>query len=75
MPTKEECELLTELAKLDSENQTLFFESLQGIITENEKQALQVGIAYFRLYMFSELRNAMKAAIAQELYTGFNNKL
>ena len=73
MPTKEECKLLTELAKLDNEKQALFFQSLQGIITENEKQALQVGIAYFRLLMFPELHNAMKTALSQELYTSFNS--
>lgn len=73
MPTKEESKLFMELAKLDNEKQALFFESLQWIITENEKQALQVGIAYFRLLMFPELHNAMKTAIAQELYTNFNS--
>ena len=60
-----------ELAKLDNEKQEEFFNCVKDTITQEEKRALQIGIAYFRLLLFPELKEAMQAAILEELKAMF----
>lgn len=64
-----------EIAKLDASKQAMFIERLQGVLTEKELTALQIGIAYFRLLIHDDLRNAMKAMLAQELYSEFRKQI
>ena len=61
-------------AMLDGERQATLFERLREILTDDELIALQIGIAYCRLYTMDGLRDAMKAALADQLYKEFNNK-
>lgn len=64
-----------QVAKLDAKQQTQFIDALRDILNEKELQAVQIGIAYFRMLIDGELRNAMKAAIASELYKEFRRQL
>ena len=47
--------------------------SLLGM-TDDEKRALLVGVAYFRMIMFPDLQKAMKQSLSAVLYTEFNKK-
>ena len=67
-------ETLYELAKLGKEKQAAFFDSLSDVITDDEKRALLVGVAYFRMIMFPDLQKAMKQSLSAVLYTEFNKK-
>jgi len=62
-------------AKLDAKKQAEFIDSLTEILTENELKAMQIGIAYFRMIIDGELRNAMKAELASELYKEFRKQM
>lgn len=64
-----------QIAKLDGKQQSEFIDSLRNTLNEKEIEALQIGIAYFRMLLDGELRNAMKAAIASKLYQEFNRRI
>lgn len=64
-----------QVAKLDGRQQAAFIESLRGVLTAHELQALQIGIAYFRMIIDGELRDAIKAALAEKLYKDFRRHI
>jgi len=64
-----------EIAKLDSSKQAEFIDSLRSVLNSQELRALQIGISYFRMIIDGEFRNAMKAALASELYKEFRRQL
>lgn len=64
-----------QIAKLDAKQQTQFIDTLRDTLSEKELQALQIGIAYFRMIIDGELRNAMKATLASELYKEFRKQI
>ena len=64
-----------QIAKLDAKQQTQFINILRDTLNEKELQALQIGIAYFRMIIDGELRNAMKATLASELYKEFRKQI
>ena len=64
-----------QIAKLDPGKQTEFIDSLRSVLNDQELQALQIGISYFRMIIDGEFKNAMKAALASELYKEFRRQL
>ena len=64
-----------QIAKLDAKKQAMFIDALRGTLTCAELQALQIGIAYFRMILDGELREAMKATLAGELYQEFRRQI
>ena len=64
-----------QVAKLDGKKQAEFIDTLRDTLNEKELQALQIGIAYFRMIIDGELKNAMKTAIASELYKEFKKQI
>ena len=67
--------LCFQVAKLDAKQQTQFIDILRDTLNEKELQALQIGVAYFRMIIDGELQNAMKATLASELYQEFRRQL
>lgn len=59
------------VSSLPGDNQDAFFESLKKDLSPEEIKALQVGTAYFRQLRDPGLHDAMKNAIAEELYKQF----
>ena len=59
-------------ADLNAEEEAEFFEQISTVCSFDEMQALKIGIAYFRLLKYPELKQAMKAAISEELFRAFN---
>ena len=66
---------LYQIAQQPPEMQQLFIDKLCPVLAENELQALQIGIAYFRLLLNDELRDSMKNALAKQLYSNFNQSV
>lgn len=64
--------LLFDIAELNKKQQADFFDKISSVFTEKELQALKIGVAYFRLVKNPELKNAMKNALAKQLYNDFN---
>lgn len=65
-------ELLFTAAKLSPEGQREFIDSLRDVLTDEELLAIETGIAYFRLLLYPELKDAMQKTIAEEMYKKFN---
>lgn len=63
---------LYEVAKLSPSAQEALVGLLEGTLSPDEIRALKVGIAYIRLLVDDQLRNAMKSAMAEQLYNEFN---
>ncbi len=66
--------ILFEIAKLDEKKQEHFLHSLENILNKQEIESITIGIAYFRLLLFPELKNAMMEAMGKELYKTFNKE-
>lgn len=64
-----------QIAKLDAEKQKSFIDSLRGTLSDEEIKALEIGIAYFRMIIHEDLREGMKAVLAQQLYREFTEGL
>lgn len=64
-----------QVAKLDGQAQSAFIDNLRGVLTESELQAMQIGIAYFRMIINGDLRKAMQAELAAELYKQFRQQI
>ena len=64
-----------QVAKLDAQAQSAFIDNLRGVLTESELQAMQIGIAYFRIIIDGDLRKAMQAELAAELYKEFRQQI
>lgn len=64
-----------QVAKLDGQSQTAFIDNLRGVLSESELQAMQIGIAYFRMIIYGDLRKAMQAELAAELYKQFRQQI
>lgn len=60
------------MAQLSAENQNLFFERIKGIVTEEERAALQIAVSYFVMLLDPEKGAAMKKAMAEQIYKEFN---
>ena len=58
-------------AKLTHEQQAELLDKIRPLVTAEQLQALQIGIAYIRLLMYPELKQAMKTAICAELMNTF----
>ena len=67
--------LCYEIAKLEISEQSKFIDSLRSVLTHKEIESLQIGIAYFRLLMDDKFKNAMKSALASELYKEFRKQI
>ena len=64
-------ELLFKAAQLNQDQQHDFLQRLSGVLTAEELQAVAVGIGYFRLLLFPELKQAMQQEMAAELLKEF----
>ena len=60
-------------ADLNASQQAELFEKIGSFFTQEELQALKIGIAYFRLLKFPELNQAIKADVCNALYQQFTN--
>ena len=60
------------VAQLSAENQNLFFERIKGIVTEEERTALQIAVSYFGMLLDPAKGEAMKKTMTEELYKEFN---
>ena len=60
-------EVLFEVAKLEPKKQNAFLESLKGVLSDKELEAVAIGISYFRQLLDPKLKKAMMDAVAKEL--------
>lgn len=63
-----------EIARQDRKKQNEIFDFLKSACNEAEYDALMVGIAYCRIMLYPELKNAMMASLSAMLYEEFNRK-
>ena len=56
-----------EIAKLDSERQKEFFNEISSALSEEEIKALYIGVSYFRMIMYPELKKVIAEAIYKQL--------
>lgn len=61
-------------AKLNKKQQKELVIGLKDILTEKEVESLLIGIGFFRMYMYPELKSAMKESLSSMLYKEFNNE-
>lgn len=66
--------LLFMAADLDGKQQEELFLMLECTLTKEELKAVKIGIGYYRMIKNLELKKAMKADLAKELYFYFNRK-
>ena len=64
-------EFLFKLSALDAKHQKEFMESIETITTEEERTALLIGIGFFRLLRFADLKEEIEKSMAKELYEEF----
>jgi len=57
-----------EIARQDIKTQDDIMQFLKSNYTEEEYNCLSIGVAYFRLHIHPELKEAMMDAISSELY-------
>ena len=63
-----------EIARQDQKKQNEIFAFLKGACNAEEYKAFMVGIAYCRIMLYPELKNAMMASLSAMLYEEFNRK-
>ena len=63
-----------EIASQDQKKQNEIFAFLQSACNEEQYKAFMVGIAYCRIMLYPELKNAMMESLSAMLYTEFNRK-
>ena len=71
MITSEQVSFALSVGSLSADNQRIFFRMLEGVLTDAEIRDLQIVVAYFRLKNNPYRENAMKSAMASELYEYF----
>lgn len=63
-----------EIARQDQKKQDEIFAFLKSVCNAAEYNALMVGIAYCRIMLYPELKNAMMESLSAVLYAEFNRK-
>ena len=61
-------------AKLNGKQQEELVNGLKDILTGKEVESLLIGIGFFRMQMYPELKSAMKESLSAMLYKEFNNE-
>lgn len=69
-----EYELMLTISQMTVEQQNEFFTAIESIATKDEINAMKVASAYFGLLENKAKRDAMKDALAQQLYREFTGK-
>jgi hypothetical protein len=72
MITNDQVQLALNVGQLGCEDQRIYFKMLEGVLTEEEIKAFQIVVAYFRLKSNPYRDEAMKQALADQLYHEFN---
>lgn len=62
------------IAELNAEDQALFIKALEatGALTHGEIRSVLVTVGFYRLQIFPEMANAVKAEMARSMYTAMN---
>ena len=69
--TRTQFELAQQIGTLNAEQEREFIKNLEGVLTAEEIEALQVVVAYIKMMSDPKREAAMKTALAQELYNEF----
>lgn len=70
--TKTQFELAQQIGTLNAEQEREFIKNLEEVLTAEEIEALQVVVAYIKMMSDPRREQAMKTALAEELYNEFN---
>lgn len=70
--TRTQFELAQQIGTLNAEQEREFIKNLEGVLTAEEIEALQVVVAYIKMMSDPRREQAMKTALAEELYNEFN---
>lgn len=74
MITHEQVTFALNIGGLNAEEQRAFFKTLESALTPEEIKALKIVVAYFRMKNNPYRENALKKAMARQLYEEFNRK-
>ena len=74
MMKKESMEIAMAVARMNQEEESAFYASIEAtdLFSEEEIKSIQIVVAYIRLQMFPEMAKAMKAEMAKAMYAEFN---
>lgn len=63
-----------EIAKQEHAKQKEIMDMLKSDYSQEEYNAILIGVSYFRMQLYPELKETMMQAICEELYAEFNKK-
>lgn len=61
-------EIIRQVAELSADDQNRFFDGIRTAVTAQELEALQIAVSYLGMLMHPEKGQAMKEALASQLY-------